>query len=116
VLVVDDDDLQRDVLAEVLASAGYAVVVAADGVAALEVARASTPDLVVLDLLMPRLDGASVLAELRRDPALASVPVVVTTGVQTSHVRRLLGADATLFKPFDVRELLETVGTFARRA
>ncbi len=114
VLVVDDDDLQRDVLADVLARAGYAVQVAADGVAALESVRASVPDVLVLDLLLPRLDGASVLAELRRDPELARVPVVVTTGIQTSHVRRLLGAQATLFKPFDPRELLDTVGDLAR--
>ena len=114
VLVVDDDDLQRDVLADVLARAGYAVEVAADGIAALAAVRASAPDVLVLDLLLPGLDGASVLAELRRDPALARVPVVVTIGIQTSHVRRLLGADATLFKPFDVGELLETVAGLAR--
>lgn len=115
VLVVDDDDLQRDVLADVLGRAGYAVEVAADGIAALAAVRASAPDVLVLDLLLPGLDGASVLAELRRDPALARVPVVVTTGIQTSHVRRLLGADATLFKPLDVGELLETVAGLARR-
>ena len=115
VLVVDDDDLQRDALADVLSRAGYAVEVAADGVAALEAARARAPKGVVLDLLLPRLDGASVLAELRRDPALARVAVVVTTGIHTSHLRRLLPADATLFKPLDVRELLYTIGDLARR-
>ena len=115
VLVVDDDDLQRDALADVLSRAGYAVEVAADGIAALEAARARAPNVVVLDLLLPRLDGASVLAELRRDPSLARVAVVVTTGVHTSHLRRLLPADATLFKPLDVRELLYTIGDLARR-
>ncbi len=106
VLVVDDNDLQREVVADVLASEGYDVRVAATGSEALASARATPPDVVILDLMLPDTDGASVLASLRCDPALSAMRVVVTTGVRSSSVRRLPGVDAALFKPFDMRELL----------
>jgi two-component system OmpR family response regulator len=106
VLVVDDNDLQRDVLADVLASEGYDVRVAATGAEALAEARRAPPDVVVLDLMLPDTDGATVLASLRSDPALAAMRVVVTTGVRSPSVKRLPGVDAALFKPFELRELL----------
>jgi CheY-like chemotaxis protein len=102
VLVIDDNEAHRQVVADVLADEGYQVSIAAE-------ARASRPDVLLLDLLMPGMDGASVLEELRRDAQLAGVPVVVTTGVQTPHVKRLLRPDAVLFKPFGVSELLRAV-------
>jgi DNA-binding response OmpR family regulator len=114
VLVVDDNDLQRDLVAEALSSEGYAVATAADGVDGLAVARASPPDVIVLDLLLPRLDGASMLAELRQDPRLSSTRVLVTTGIQSAHVKRLLSPDATLFKPFGADELLAAVAALIR--
>jgi len=110
VLVVDDNDLQRDLVADLLAGEGYDVATAADGVEGLAAARASPPDVLVLDLVLPRLDGASLLAEVRKDPRLAAARVIVTTGVQSPHVKRLLAPDATLFKPFGARELLGAVG------
>jgi CheY-like chemotaxis protein len=103
---VDDNDLQRDVLADVLASEGYDVRVAATGAEALAEARRAPPDVVVLDLMLPDTDGATVLASLRSDPALAAMRVVVTTGVRSPSVKRLPGVDAALFKPFELRELL----------
>ena len=113
VLVVDDDELQRDVLADVLASEGYAVRVAATGAEALASARAAPPDVLVLDLLLPDMDGASVLASLRQEPALRALRVVIATGLRSPSVKRLLGADAALFKPFALRELLTAIA--ARR-
>jgi DNA-binding response OmpR family regulator len=109
VLVVDDNDLQRAVVADALQGEGFLVTVAASGAEALRAARARAPDLLVLDLMLPDVDGATVLAELRSQPALAGVRVVVTTGVHSPDVRRLLGADAALFKPFGMRELLAAV-------
>lgn len=106
ILVVDDNELQREVVADVLASEGHEVAVAATGAEALAAARATPPDVVVLDLMLPDIDGATVLASLRADPALAALRVVVTTGVRSSSVRRLPGVDAALFKPFEMRELL----------
>lgn len=106
VLVVDDNDLQREVVADVLESEGYAVQVAATGAEALSAARATPPDVLVLDLMLPDTDGASVLASLRALPALRALRVVVATGVRSASVKRLLGVDAALFKPFGMRELL----------
>jgi CheY-like chemotaxis protein len=109
VLVVDDDQIHREVVAEILAGEGYEVEVAASGEAGLAAARAVPPDVLVLDLLLPGMDGASVLQEVRRDRLLAGVRVVVTTGMRASQVRRLLQPDAILFKPFGMGELVGTV-------
>lgn len=106
VLVVDDNDLQREVVADVLESEGYAVQVAATGAEALASARAAPPDVLVLDLMLPDTDGASVLAALRELPALHALRVIVATGVHSTSVKRLLGADVALFKPFAMGELL----------
>ncbi|HEX9400476.1 MAG TPA: response regulator [Anaeromyxobacter sp.] len=113
VLVVDDNDLQRDVVSDVLSSVGYDVEQAASGAAALDSARARRPDVVVLDLMLPDTDGATVLAEIRADPALAGVRVVVTTGVRASSLRRLPGVDLVLFKPFGMGELLSAIESLA---
>jgi pyrophosphatase PpaX len=113
VLVVDDNDLQRDVVADALSSVGYEVAVAANGADALREARARHPDVIVLDLMLPDTDGATVLAELRADPALARVRVLVTTGVRAASVRRLPGVDLALFKPFGMSELLAAVESLA---
>jgi len=107
--VVDDNDLQREVVADALATEGYQVSAAANGQEALDSARASCPDVLVLDLMMPGMDGASLLAEIRGDASLARMRVVVTTGLHTSHVTRLLKPDAILFKPFGLGELLGAV-------
>jgi DNA-binding response OmpR family regulator len=109
VLVVDDNALQRDVVADVLASEGYDVEVAATGAEALAAAVRTPPDIVVLDLLLPDTDGATVLASLRAEPSLSAMRVVVTTGLRSSSVRRLPGVGAALFKPFGLRELLAAV-------
>jgi CheY-like chemotaxis protein len=109
VLVVDDNDLQRATVADVLESEGYDVTVAASGADAVRAARARAPDVLVLDLMLPDTDGATVLAEIRNDPALARVRVVVTTGIHSPDLRRLLRADAALFKPFGARELVAAV-------
>ncbi len=113
VLVVDDDPIHREVVAEILSGEGYTVELAGSGEACLEAARASPPDVVLLDLMLPGMDGATVLDELRRDAQLAAVRVVVTTGVRTAHLRKLLRPDALLFKPFGVDELVLAVAGVA---
>jgi len=115
VLVVDDDPIHREAVAEILTGQGYAVEQAASGEECLAAARASRPDVLVLDLLLPGIDGAQVLEELRRDARLGGTRVVVTTAVRTAHIRRLLRPDAVLFKPFGVDELvLAVTGSLAR--
>jgi CheY-like chemotaxis protein len=113
ILVVDDNDLQREVVADLLSGEGHDVAVASSGAEALVALRARTPDVLVLDLMLPDMDGASVLEEARRDPALVGVRVLVTTAMQSAHVRRLVASDATLFKPFDLRELVTAVAQLA---
>lgn len=114
VLVVDDDPVHREVVADILAGEGYAVELAGTGEACLASARASPPDVLLLDLLLPGIDGATVLDELRRDAHLAGVRVVVTTGLRTAHLRKLLHPDALLFKPFGIDELVLAVAGVAQ--
>src|SRR5512135_2071586 len=80
VLVVDDDDDMVDTMREILADEGHVVLCARNGREALEVARGSSPDLVLLDLNMPGMDGRAFLHEIRAEPDLASLSVVVVSG------------------------------------
>lgn len=116
VLVVDDDPVHRDVVSEILTGEGYAVELAGSGEAGLAAARAERPDVILLDLFMPGMDGVSVLDELRRDARLSGVRVVVATGIRAPHVRRLLRPDAILFKPFGIEELVSAVAGVVRTA
>lgn len=106
ILVAEDDDDIRGGLAELLAEAGYAVSVAANGADGLREARAARPDLILLDLSMPVLDGLAFLTARREDPALSGVPVVVVTARQGVSLPECC---ATILKPFDVDALLDVV-------
>lgn len=111
VLVVEDDPSVRGLLETLLTAEGYAVATAADGLAGLLKASALRPKLILLDLMMPDLGGVRVLEELRSDPALSDVPVVVVTGKidAVPSMQALLGEDSVFVKPFGVPELLERV-------
>ena len=96
VLVVDDDALIRDTLATALGDEGYAVRVAPDGRAALDTMGHWRPDVIVLDLMMPVMDGWEFLEQQSRDDALIHIPVIVVTA---THPRHPLKAKAVLKKP-----------------
>jgi DNA-binding response OmpR family regulator len=104
ILVVDDNEANRDVLARRLERQGFSVTVAEDGEQALAKVRANTFDLILLDIMMPRLNGYEVLETIKRDPALRHMPVIMISAVDEldSVVRCIeLGAEDYLFKPFN---------------
>lgn len=104
ILVVDDEPLNRDLLAQELDEMGLAVIEAADGEAALEMMRAERPDVVLLDLVMPKADGFDVLAAAAASPELAEIPIIVISSLHdlSSVVRGIgLGAVDHLPKPFE---------------
>jgi DNA-binding response OmpR family regulator len=111
ILVVEDDPNVRGLLQTLLEVEGYAVVTASDGLEGLGQAAASSPELVLLDLVMPDLGGARVLERLRDDPVLSQIPVIVVTGHEDAlhDVRTSLGPDNVFLKPFAVAELLARI-------
>jgi serine phosphatase RsbU (regulator of sigma subunit) len=113
ILVVDDNEMNRDMLARRLLRQGYAVDVAENGRRALERARAETYDLMLLDVMMPELDGRQVLEQWMQDPELKNTPVVmISASDDTETVARCieLGADDYLPKPFNPVVLRARVG------
>jgi CheY-like chemotaxis protein len=114
VLIVDDEPTITEALARVVEERGYVAVVAADGQEALEVARAQRPALVITDLVMPRLDGAGLLASLRTQAEADGqrpIPAIAMTGLR-SKVPAGKAADAVLFKPFRVEDVLALLDRF----
>ncbi len=112
VFVVEDDPDFRELVRDVLSRAGFDVEVAEDGFAALSHIRRSIPDLMVLDLRMPNLDGVEVLKLLRSTEVGSRIPVVVTTGATVDATLREL-ASTVLQKPFAMADLVRAVSAFA---
>jgi phosphate regulon transcriptional regulator PhoB len=116
ILIVDDEPPIIDILEYNLKKANYEVIVARDGQEALEKARRQRPDLVILDLMLPKLDGLEVCRALRRD---GDLPIIMLTAKDEEIDRVVgleLGADDYVVKPFSVRELLARVKTVLRRS
>src|SRR5688572_5156341 len=119
VLVVDDaPDIVR-LVRDYLERAGFSVLAATNGVDAIRIARTERPDLIVLDLGLPGRDGLDVTRELRRDPAVSSVPIVMLTA-RSDEADKLvgleLGADDYVTKPFSAKELVARVRAVLRRS
>ncbi|MXX79490.1 MAG: response regulator transcription factor [Chloroflexi bacterium] len=120
ILVVDDEANIRELCSIYLEREGYTVNTAEDGESALEVARTQSPDLIVLDLMLPKKSGYEVTRELRADPgSICEVPILMLTA-RSEDVDRIvgleLGADDYLVKPFHPRELTARVKAILRRA
>jgi signal transduction histidine kinase/CheY-like chemotaxis protein len=109
ILVVDDDATARDVVVRHLERAGFAVVAARGGQEGLRLVRELRPAAVTLDIMMPDLDGWTVLAAIKGDPALASTPVVLMSIVEQKNRGYALGAAEYLVKPVDRGKLIETL-------
>jgi DNA-binding response OmpR family regulator len=116
ILVVDDEQAIVDMLAYNLTKAGHQPIIARDGEQALQLARVERPDLVILDLMLPGIDGLDVCRTLRKD---GDLPIIMLTA-KDEEVDRVvgleLGADDYVVKPFSVRELMARVKSVLRRA
>ncbi|MBW3589061.1 MAG: response regulator [Actinobacteria bacterium] len=109
VLVVDDDQSIQRVLVQTLELEGYEVATASDGVEALETLAGQLPDVVILDVMMPKLDGLDVLKRMRADERTQTVPVILLTARSSQEdiwEGWQSGVDYYMTKPFDVEELL----------
>jgi signal transduction histidine kinase/CheY-like chemotaxis protein len=106
VLVVDDDAAVHDVLAATLSKEGYSLLHANDGAEALEIMRKNLPDIVTLDVQMPKVDGWSVLGVMKSDPLLENIPVIMLTIVDDRNLGFSLGASEFMTKPIDRNKLI----------
>lgn len=113
ILIVDDDQVILDSLQEFLAGAGYEVLLAADGISGFERIVKEKPDLIVTDILLPRLHGIAVCEKIRSDDDLRSIPIILMTGVYKDVNMRLYVykglADDFIEKPFLESDLLSKI-------
>ncbi|MGE5180462.1 MAG: response regulator [Acidobacteriota bacterium] len=117
VLIVDDDPMVRETLANVLVDEGYIVDTANDGADALDRLHAARPDAILLDMMMPGMNGRQFLQALRDDPAYAQVPVLIMTAVHGLEVNQsAIGASEVVEKPFNIEELLNKVALAVYRS
>jgi twitching motility two-component system response regulator PilH len=117
VLVVEDSLAQRQMISDLLAESGWKVTVVCDGVEALEYIQKSSPDLVVLDIVMPRMNGYEVCRKIKSDPKTKDVPVILCSSKNEEFDRywgMKQGADAYIVKPFQPTELLGTIKQLLR--
>lgn len=119
ILVVEDESTLLETLALNLRDEGYKVYTAEDGEQALDITRDKKPDLIVLDIMLPKLDGLSVCRLIRRDPEVAEIPIIMLTarGTQGDKMVGLdSGADDYITKPFALGELLARIRAVLRRS
>lgn len=118
ILVVDDEPEAVELLEFNLKQAGFSVISATDGAQALTKARSALPSLIVLDLMLPEIDGLEVCKMLRRDPATARIPIIMLTA-KAAEIDRIigleLGADDYITKPFSPKEMVARVRAVLRR-
>ncbi|MFN0149907.1 MAG: response regulator transcription factor [bacterium] len=115
VLVVDDEIYILHILDFSLNAEGYEVITAEDGEAAIEKAQKEQPDLVVLDVMMPKIDGYEACRKMKQDPKMKDVPVILLTAKGRDIDRKLgleVGADDYITKPFSPNKLIEKIGSF----
>lgn len=104
ILIVDDQDDERAIQRAMLEHLGYTVTEASDGLTALELAREAMPDLILLDIAMPQMDGLTVCKRLREDPRTAGISILFYTATTTGEIRdriREAGGNGVLVKPVD---------------
>jgi twitching motility two-component system response regulator PilH len=118
VLVIEDDPDQRRLLERMLVGSGWRVATAPDGETGLGAARSSPPDAIVLDVMMPRLNGFQTCRQLKSDPVTAAIPVVICTSKDQpadQYWATEVGADAFLAKPVDIGRLMQMLDRLTER-
>ena len=117
ILIVDDEPAVADLIEAVLVGEGYTVAIARDGAQGLLLARDWSPDLILMDVMLPGVDGGTAIRRLKSDPETADIPIVAMSAGRT--IRRqsdeLTDADAALAKPFDIDALLAQVNFLLSR-
>ena len=114
VLLVDDDTANLEVLGDILRAEGYAVVSARNGAEAMACLLNAQPDIVMLDYVMPTMDGATMAAKLKGDDATRQIAILMTSGLPEDMVRpRCQLYDAFLQKPYEVDDVLRTIERLA---
>jgi len=116
ILVIDDDNDTREIISVVLSAEGHEVRGARDGLMALaELQRGGRPSLILLDMMMPRLDGEGFMKALRSDPSLADIPVVILTAHPAARKKAAeLGAAGCLLKPVELVDLVDLITSVER--
>lgn len=111
-LVVDDDDMNREIMEAYLSSEGYSVLLTGNGASALNIVRAQRPQLVILDVRMPDMDGYSVCRTLKADPNTQHIPILLVSGYDDMTHQQLgqaAGADSFLARPFNGDDLVARI-------
>jgi twitching motility two-component system response regulator PilH len=112
ILVIEDDPDQRRLMERTLTTSGYRILTASDGQTGLETALAIQPKLIILDVVMPRMNGYQTARALKNDPVTSAIPILMVTTKQEpadEFWASQVGADAFLTKPLDIAELIQTV-------
>jgi two-component system cell cycle response regulator DivK len=115
ILVVEDQEDNRQILRDLLASSGFLMIEAHDGQQALAMARSQRPDLILMDIQLPVVDGYEATRSIKRDPELKHIPVIAVTSYALSgdeERAREAGCDAYVAKPYSTRHLLAQIGQF----
>ena len=118
VLVVDDEENVRRLLRSMLGNK-YIVLEAKDGKAAIDIARSQKPDIILMDIMMPNMDGYTACHTIKRDPATKMIPVIMVTAVGQELNKKLaqeMGADGYITKPFSAQVLADTVNRFLTKS
>jgi len=115
ILVVEDHEDNRQILRDLLGATGYEIIEAEDGAEGVAKAKAERPDLILMDIQLPVMDGYEATRQIKADPALAAIPIVVVTSYALSgddEKARAAGCDAYVTKPYSPRQLLAKIREF----
>ena len=119
VLVVDDNDMNLTLISKILTMEGYDVTVACNGDEAIQSIREKRPDIAILDIMMPDMDGFELCRKMREEPINATMPIVMLTAMNSPTERKLAkeaGANDVWSKPFDMDLFLKRIGKLLKRS